>query len=196
MGLLFNRKSSLNGKRQFNNNRYVKRIADAEITKYDIHHISKEVGLNHPGARHHLAQMLKKDQIGGLTREEVHNDLQTLIAEGYVTKNKAREVAKELGLRDKRFRKFKDLSELRYENGSKEMEAPTEKSERKIVSISFNRQEEARNANIEQEKAAKDGEKKLTTQLAANKSKLPGQNIYSNNQNKSKSIYSLLRKSS
>lgn len=113
MGLIFNRKSSLSGKRIFSGTMYKKRIADKDISKKDIRKISGEMGFATHGARHHFKKFLMKAQGGGLDRKEFHQGMQDMIAGGYVTKKRAMRMTKEAGItrtrRDLRY--YKDISE-------------------------------------------------------------------------------------
>lgn len=113
MGLLFNRKTSLDGKFQHSSNIFRKRIADKDINRWNIRDVSKELGFTHVGARTKFKEMLTKAQRGGLTREEVHGGLQDMIGQGYVTEKQAMRMAKELGLKRKSLRYFKDMSEMK-----------------------------------------------------------------------------------
>ena len=96
-----------------------KRVSNSDIDWKDIQEIGRKLGFTAPGARYEFEKMLNKAQSGGITREEVHEILQSLILKGKITKDQAVRMATALGLVRKDFRLFKDISESR---GSKQVE--------------------------------------------------------------------------
>lgn len=125
MGLIFNRKSSLNDKKTFSSTIYKKRVADSDINKRDIRKISKEMGFTRSGAKKKFEKILTKDQRGGLTREEVHDGFQKMILEGKITKRQAMAMMKKAGVgsgASKSLRYFRDISE--WNAARKKEEAP------------------------------------------------------------------------
>lgn len=124
-----------------------RRISDAEINWKDIQELGRKLGFTAPGARYEFEKMLNKAQVGGITREEVHEILQDLILKGKITKDQAMRMATALGLTRKDFRLFKDISESRFSRlnqnsssqiGKQESEKPMnleEESKRKLLEL-------------------------------------------------------------
>jgi len=112
MGLIFNKKSSSGSVV----NR--KKISDSSIDRKDIREMSGKLGFTRTGARQEFQKILDKAQLGGVTREEVHEGLQKMILDGHVTKDQAHRMAKEMGIDRKDLARFKDISESHsYQKG-------------------------------------------------------------------------------
>ena len=104
MGLLFKRKSSSG------NIINTKRIAGTDLSKSLINKVGSKLSFSATGARGKFKKIF--DSGKGINREEVHEGLQEMIGEGYLTKNKASQIAKEVGLTEKEYRRFEGLSEM------------------------------------------------------------------------------------
>lgn len=100
MGLLFNPQ-------------HHKRIADNTIDKKDILALSKKLSLYTYGARAEFESLMNRAQSGGITREEVLSLLEKMILDGKITEEKAKDVARILGVDNYLIKKLKDISESR-----------------------------------------------------------------------------------
>jgi|GEM_PF-1174885 len=107
MGLLFGKKLS------DGNVVSAKKVSDRDIDRNDIRELGKKLGFTQTGARQEFEKILDKVQSGGVTREEMHEGLQTMILDGHLTKDQAHRMAKELGLERKDFTRFEDISEAK-----------------------------------------------------------------------------------
>ncbi|MDO8240942.1 MAG: hypothetical protein Q7T51_03125 [Candidatus Moranbacteria bacterium] len=104
MGILFNRKSAAG----FTTNK--KFLAANELHRKDIKEISRNVGIHKIAGQHEFKKMLTESRHGGVTRDEIHDNLQKLIGEGYIkTTSQARGIASDLGLKGRSLLKFKNL---------------------------------------------------------------------------------------
>jgi hypothetical protein len=123
MGILFNRKGS-NG--VIINKKY---LPAKDLYKKDIKEISSHIGIYKTAGKREFRKMLTDNKQGGVTREEMHDTLQKLIGEGYITStSQARKIASDIGLKEKRFLKFKKLHDyLRSENQNKAAGSKIEK---------------------------------------------------------------------
>lgn len=120
MGILFNRKTAGGA---IINKKY---LADKDIHNKDIRELSRNIGIYKSAGQHEFKKMLMRDQRGGLTRDELHKDLQELIGKKYITStSQARKIATELGLKGKRFLRFDKLS--KYTQKQKIAEAQNSK---------------------------------------------------------------------
>jgi hypothetical protein len=131
MGLLFKTKD-LHG-----NTDNKKRVPDHELTKERIRDISNAIDssqhLNYDSERG-IRDMLTKYRKGGLRRDELHEGLQEMIRSGRLEKDKAGKIAKALGLTEKRFRTFEDMSESE-ETENKYERKEEEKKSRAFISL-------------------------------------------------------------
>lgn len=105
MGLLFNRKGSSG------NTLNTKRISDKDISSSEIRKISHEASFTTSGARSRFESAVIRAQSGGLTTKEVQNVLQDLIGKGEISRGKAWDIGKELGLGKSLLTGLKDMSE-------------------------------------------------------------------------------------
>jgi hypothetical protein len=109
MGLLF-------GKKLSDGNVVSKKlVSDKDIDKKDIIKIGKTLRdrglITRPEERRQVEEILNKAQSGGINKKEIHSELQKKVAEGTMSEKHASNIARELGLEEKRFRYFKDVSE-------------------------------------------------------------------------------------
>jgi hypothetical protein len=118
--------SLLFGKNDGSTNR--RRVADRDITLRSINNTVAKLGIPNTHAKTRLRKMMMRDQKGGLTRDEVHTELQNLVKDGYLSVNDARSAAKKLGLKNKSHLRFLDISQYnRRYGGSNKEESTKEK---------------------------------------------------------------------
>jgi hypothetical protein len=113
MGLIFNKKTAsgtiVNKKIASGykfSNKSIKKMT------HGLHGFLKSAG------KHKLAEeLIESKRDGVIERAETHDKIQDLVDEGYLTKHSGTKIARELGLTDKRFRRFKSASEHLHEVG-------------------------------------------------------------------------------
>jgi len=125
MGLLFGRKTSdgdIVDK---------KRVASSELSHHDIRDIAGGVhGSSH--TRHEVREIIEEaKRAGDVDRQKIYKGIQDRIASGEFSEGKGREIAAALGLKNKRFRHFEDMSE--YQEHHQENERNPELDARNLA---------------------------------------------------------------
>lgn len=94
-----------------------KTVSYGQISRKDIIGIGKTLKnrgvITSSKERTRVEEILNKAHSGVITREKIYGDLQKEVAAGNLSEEHASHVARELGLEEKRFRYFKDISESR-----------------------------------------------------------------------------------